>query len=236
VKDHSPTPRLAIIGEPTSMRPVNGHKGILAFRTTVTGKEAHSSQTQLGASAIRSASQIVGFLYRLADELAEAADPDNGFTPPQTTINVGMIEGGTALNIIARDCAFTWDVRFIPSDDREAILQRIWDFIEGEALPALRAGAPDGTIETETLADAPALRPDPDGEAEQLVRQITGANDPGKVAFGTEAGLFQGADIPAVVIGPGDIAQAHAPDEFITRDQLDQGRAFLKKVADWASG
>lgn len=235
VVDNLPRPRLAIIGEPTSMKPINGHKGILAFRTTVTGKDAHSSQTQLGASAVRTAAEIVDFLYRMGDDLKQKARPGNGFVPPETTINVGMIDGGTALNIIAAKCTFTWDVRATPYDDTDAILHQVWDFIDNTALPRLRAQADGTSIETEQLADAPALRPDPEGEAEQLIRQITGANEAGKVAFGTEAGLFQRADIPAVVIGPGDIAQAHQPDEFITRDQLDHGHRFLCKIADWAT-
>ncbi|MEQ9813453.1 MAG: acetylornithine deacetylase [Azospirillaceae bacterium] len=234
VVEHLPLPRMAVIGEPTSMTPVNGHKGIMALKTEVRGLEAHSSQRQLGASAIRAAAELVAYIYEEADRAEAAADPEDGFTPPGSTFNVGEIHGGSAVNIIANACTFDWDYRHVPYDDPEAVLARIRHHAEQVILPRLRATAPGAAIVTELVAEAPALGPDPQGFAETLVRQITGANDCGKVAFATEGGVFQKAGIPVVVIGPGDIAQAHKPDEYVSRRQLEAGLAFLERITERA--
>ncbi|MGP1394447.1 MAG: acetylornithine deacetylase [Inquilinaceae bacterium] len=235
LKDHLPRPRLCVVGEPTSMAPVNAHKGLHGFRTVVTGKDAHSSAPGDGASAILHAAALIGFIDRMARE-HRGRPMAEGFDPPWTTFNVGLIEGGTALNIVPRRCAFSWEFRAVPGDDPQAIANRYAGFIAEDALPRLRAETPDGLIETETLASVPPLTPDPDGPAELFARQLTGANRATTVAFATEAGLFQRAGLPTIIIGPGDIAQAHQPNEFLTLDQLAQGQAFLDRVADWATG
>ena len=227
-------PLLAIIGEPTGMQVANAHKGIHFLRTRLTGHEAHSSMPERGVNAIAAAAEIIVEIGRLAAECRAAAGADTRFDPPYTSFNIGRIAGGAAVNIIARDCAFDWEFRPVPGEDAAALRRRIDDFITADLLPRLRAGHPDAAVETETMALVPPLVPDPGSPAETLARDLTGANEATTIAFATEAGLFQAAGIPAVICGPGSIEVAHQPDEFITRDQLAAGGAFLDRLLAWA--
>jgi len=227
-------PRLAIIGEPTGMQVANAHKGIHFLRTRLTGHEAHSSMPERGVNAIAAAAEIIVEIGRLAAQCRAAAPADSRFDPPYTSFNIGRIAGGAAVNIIARDCAFDWEFRPVPGEDAAALRRRIDDFIMADLLPRLRAGHPDAAVETETMALVPPLVPDPGSPAETLARDLTGANEATTIAFATEAGLFQAAGIPAVICGPGSIEVAHQPDEFITRDQLAAGGAFLDRLLAWA--
>ncbi|HEV7996916.1 MAG TPA: acetylornithine deacetylase [Stellaceae bacterium] len=227
-------PRLAIIGEPTGMQVGNAHKGIHFLRTRLTGHEAHSSMPERGVNAIAAAAEIIVEIGRLAAQCRAAAPADSRFDPPYTSFNIGRIAGGAAVNIIARDCAFDWEFRPVPGEDAAALRRRIDDFIMADLLPRLRAGHPDAAVETETMALVPPLVPDPGSPAETLARDLTGANEATTIAFATEAGLFQAAGIPAVICGPGSIEVAHQPDEFITRDQLAAGGAFLDRLLAWA--
>ena len=149
-------------------------------------------------------------------------------------MSVGTIGGGTAVNIIARDCAFEWEMRNIPQDDAAALKARIDRFVATTLLPRMRAVYPQAAVETETVVAVPPLVPEPDSPAEELARRLTGANTTTAVSFATEAGLFQQAGIPAVVCGPGSIAVAHKPDEYITRAELAAGQDFLDRLLDWA--
>ena len=232
VIDSLPRPRLVLVGEPTMLRMVNAHKSIAGFRTTVTGREAHSATPQHGANAILYAAEIIDFIGRLAAEARQNPVAGCGFDPPHATFNIGTVEGGSAINIVPRRCTLVWDYRALPGEDTDAVLARYHRFIEADILPRLCAGAPQGEVDTLTLCNVPALHPDPDGPAESLARRLTGANSAGTVAFASEAGVFQQAGIPAVVIGPGDVAQAHQPNEFISRDQLAAGEALLRRLAD----
>lgn len=225
-----PRPEIVVVGEPTSMQPVNAHKGVNAFRVTVTGRDAHSSRPQDGASAVRHAAELVSFVYALQDEAAAGADPLSPFVPPYASFNVGQIQGGTALNIIPRQCVFEFDYRPVPTDDAEAVIGRLRDHAMREVLPRLKLGAPDGGIEIERIAHVPALAPEPAGPAEALACQLTGCNGAGVVAYGTEGGLFQAAGMSTIVVGPGDIAQAHQPDEYLEVAQLAAGERFLRKL------
>jgi acetylornithine deacetylase len=227
-------PRLAIIGEPTDMQVANAHKGIHFLRTRVTGHEAHSSTPERGVNAIAAAAEIIAEIGRLAIESRATAQPESRFDPPYTSFNIGSIAGGTAVNIIARDCAFEWEFRPLPGEDGAALQRRIEKFITADLLPRMRAVHPDASVETETMARVPPLVPDPTSPAEALARQLTGANTTTTIAFATEAGLFQTAGIPAIICGPGSIDVAHKPDEFITRDQLAAGEAFLNRLLAWA--
>jgi acetylornithine deacetylase len=233
--EHLPRPEIAIVGEPTMMRPVNAHKGINGYRTTVRGRAGHSSAPQHGANAILHAVRVLDYIAREAAGRRRAPILGSRFEPPYSTFNIGTIEGGTAVNIIPGKCSFRWEFRTHPGDDPEAIYRRIATFIEEEALPTLRDEHPEGAIETVPLASVPVFQPERDGAAEMLARRLTGANGTGVVAFATEAGIFQAAGISTIVCGPGDIAQAHQPDEFITRDQMEAGAAFLRRLADWAA-
>ena len=227
-------PILAIIGEPTSMQVANRQKGCAFFRTRVTGREGHSSAPGRGANAIVAAAEIVAAIERLAAEAKARARPDGGFDPPHTTLSVGTIAGGTAVNIIARDCVLEWDLRNIPEDDAAALTGRLDHFISADLLPRLRAACPEAAIETETVVAVPPLLPVEGSPAEALARRLTGANATTTVSFATEAGLYQQAGIPAVVCGPGSIDVAHKPDEFVTRAELAAGQAFLDRLLLWA--
>lgn len=234
-----PKPALVIVGEPTTMHVVNAHKGVHVQATTITGRDGHSSAPHKGANAIMMMGRFIGFLHQFAETLrleGEAgAVPGLDFDPPWTTLNTGIIQGGTAVNIIARECRLTWEFRPLPGVDTGAIMARVDEFAATTLEPALRAAAPEGRITTDILCRAPALRPEPNGMAETLALQLTGQNSAITVAFGSEAGQFQETGISAVLCGPGDIAQAHQPDEFIAIDQIAACEAFLTRLADWAA-
>lgn len=227
-------PRLAIIGEPTSMQIANAQKGCSFYRTHVQGLEAHSSAPDRGVNAIAAAAEIIAEIGRLGAEAKTRGRPGSGFEPPHTTFNIGTIAGGAAINIIARDCAFSWDLRALPDEDPAALKARVDRFIAERLLPRMRAVYPDASVETETIVDVPPLAPVADSPAEQLARLLTGANTTTTVSFASEAGLFQRAGIPAIVCGPGSIDVAHQPNEFITSAELAAGAAFLDRLLAWA--
>ncbi len=234
ISENMPLPVAVIVGEPTSMQLIGGNKGGRSFRTVVHGLDGHSSRPELGANAIVAAAKIVGFLDQLHQRLRDEADTENGFTPPNTTIDIGVINGGTANNIIPAQCAFNWGFRMIPTDDIDALEKEVMDFIADEVEPALKAVSPDCGITSTRLFDVPALLPDEDSPAETLLRHLTGLNQSLRVSYGTEAGRFQKVGIPGVIFGPGSIEQAHLPDEFIEASQMHECSAFLLKLTDWA--
>ncbi|WP_421875466.1 acetylornithine deacetylase [Pacificispira sp.] len=227
-----PRPSVVIIGEPTDMKVVSAHKGMWFFRTIVTGKEAHSSQTHRGVSAVMTGARLIAKLDEMAKARAAAADPDCKFVPPYTTIHVGTVQGGTAANIISRRCEFVCDVRNLPDDFPEDIQREYEAWIEAEILPEMHAVDPNTRIDVTTENVVPGLREDLDSEAETLVRQLTGDNDVTYVPYGTEAGQFQSAGMAAVVCGPGSIDQAHQPNEYVEIDQIAQCETMLRKLID----
>jgi acetylornithine deacetylase len=225
-------PRACIVGEPTEMEVFIAHKGVNVFETTVIGREAHSSQTDSGASAIAAAAELIAFLNKLGREMRERGDPTGVFERDgYTSINVGVISGGTALNIIPKTCKFQWEYRHIPGTDSKEIINRFRARASEVVLPIMRATAPEASIDTRTIIHYGGLRPDPGSTAEALALKCTGKPKSSTTAFGTEAGLFQDAGIPTVVCGPGSIAQAHRPDEFIAADQVEKCTAFLRELA-----
>lgn len=230
-----PRPACAIIGEPTLMQLINRHKGFCGFTTTVTGRDGHSSGTHRGVNAVAYAAEIIGFLSRVAAEIAEQGPFDDSFEPAHTTLNVGMIRGGTALNIIARQCSFDWEFRPIPAFDEASVRRRLDAYVAEQILPRMRQVAPEADVVTSVICREPALIPLADSPAEALVRLLTGANTAGAVSYGTEASLFQETGIPSVVCGPGSIEQAHQPNEFIALEQIDACVAFLRKLKEWAT-
>ena len=229
-----PRPRAVIVGEPTSMQLIGGNKGTRVYRTTVTGLPAHSSQPSQGANAIVAAARLIDFLEGLGRELAAGADPTSPFDPPCSTFNVGVIEGGTAHNIVAETCRLTWSVRLVPTDDADALEARVRAFCAERLDPPLQAMAAHAGVVTEMVTDVPGLAPDPASSAEALVRLLTGLNASGVVAYGAEAGLFQRAGIPAVIFGPGSIDQAHKADEWVAVDQIAACADFLGRLTQWA--
>ncbi len=228
---HFARPEFAIIGEPTTMQIVRAHKSINVFRTVVTGKAAHSSQPQRGAGAILAAARIIEHLDALGRSRRAAAS-ESGCEPPWTTVQVGTIQGGTAVNILPAQCEFLWEYRGLPGEDPESIIEAMQAFIEREVLPDLREFAPETSIETTPIARVPPLMPDPEAKAERWVRGLRGVRDggSGEVSFATEAGSFQRAGISSVVCGPGSIDQAHQPNEFIDPAELKRCEAMIDDV------
>jgi acetylornithine deacetylase len=237
LRQHPTPPRLVIVGEPTSMKVIDAHKGIRSYFTTVTGLEAHSSATHKGVNAIVHAAELIGFLASLEDELRERGGTSaERFDPPYTTISVGVIEGGTALNIIPKSCRFVWEHRSLPDLDENEIPARLEAFASEHVLPRMREKWEGASIVTEPRAHVPGLRPEPGSEAETLVKALAESNRTHAVSFGTEAGLFQADDMAAVVCGPGDIAQAHKPDEYIEIAQIERCLTFMRKLIAHAHG
>ena len=231
-----PAPLAAIIGEPTSMKLVNAHKGITAFKTCITGKPGHSSQTHKGVNAIAVAADCIRFLQDKAGSFRTGEGPrDERFEPAHTTVSMGMITGGTANNIIAGECVFTWGVRGILPGEGQRLKAALDAHCQDVLLPPLRRIAPEADIISVKFAEIPPLTPSDDNPAEALVRRLTGQNQAGAAAFGTEAGQFQEAGIPSVICGPGSIDQAHQPNEFVAQSQLTECADFIRKLADWAA-
>ncbi len=228
-----PKADVAIIGEPSTMKCVTGHKGGSGFHVHVKGYEVHSSIMHTGVNAIMEGAKLIDWANHMnaENEAAPRSATTALFEPPWTTVHVGQVNGGTAHNITAGDCHFGIDFRFVPDDDQEAWLQRTRDEaarIEG----AMKAVRPESAIALEQYFGLPGLRPEEDGAAEALVRRITGDNGTHVVSYGTEAGHFQDAGYSAAICGPGDIAQAHQADEFLSIKQFEDGERFLRRVVE----
>ncbi|ESR27414.1 acetylornithine deacetylase [Lutibaculum baratangense] len=234
--ESEPMPSAVIVGEPTTMDVVDAHKSISDFVTTITGRAAHSANIHLGANAIIAASELIGELVRMRDAAIAAGDPSGRFDPPYTTVHVGTIRGGTAMNIVPTQCRFSWEIRGLPGADPEAMRAGFERFAESEVLPGLREIAPEAEIVTERMVHVVGLRPEPGSPAERLAMRASGRNDTRTVSFATEGGVFQAQGAPTIVCGPGDIAQAHKPDEFIEISQLHACERFLDRVIETARG
>ncbi|HXJ03375.1 MAG TPA: M20/M25/M40 family metallo-hydrolase, partial [Micropepsaceae bacterium] len=216
----------------TEMRVVAAHKAGAVIETIVQGREGHSSAPARGANAVMMAGEFVASLAALGEALK--TERDEFFEPPYTTIQANMISGGTAVNVLARDARVMWEYRALPDHDTDAIVKRV-EAAAAAILPRYRAGAPEAAFTTRIKAAYPGLKRDPDSPALQLASALSGSNDVHAVSYGTEAGLFQAAGIPAVICGPGSIAQAHRADEFVALEQLEACAAFLRRVGERAS-
>jgi acetylornithine deacetylase len=223
-------PSAVIIGEPTEMKVVRAHKGKLSYRCHVVGHEAHSSLSHIGVNAVEAAAEAVSFLKSMARRHRDHGPYDPDLVPPYTTVHTGTIHGGTALNIVPKDCSFEFEFRHLPDDDPHALLDELRQHVSEQITPEMHATSPDTGFSFEAMSHIPGLSTDEDADVVQLVKALTGQNTTGKVSFGTEAGLFQQGGMPAVVCGPGSIEQAHKPDEFIARDQISQCEDFLRKL------
>ncbi|MEM1438896.1 MAG: acetylornithine deacetylase [Pseudomonadota bacterium] len=228
---HFTRPEFAIIGEPTTMQVVRAHKAINSFRTVVTGKAAHSSQPHMGAGAILAAGRIIEKLDQIG-RARRATPADSGCEPPWTTVQVGTIQGGTAVNILPAHCEFVWEYRSMPGEEPDLVLNALQAFIDEQVLPDLQEFAPEASIETTALARVPPLLADSEAKAEHWVEGLAGVRDggSGEVAFATEGGSFQHAGISSVVCGPGSIDQAHQPNEFIDPAELARCEAMVDDV------
>jgi len=213
---------------------VGAHKAGAVLTTRCCGREGHSSAPEKGASAVMMAGEFIAGLAALGEELKSDRDPR--FDPPYTTLQANRIEGGTAVNVLAREAVVTWEYRALPDRDTRALLVRVEAHAARDILPKYRKGAPDVRFETVLEVAYPGLCFHEDSPALELVREITGANEVEAVSYGTEAGLFQNAGVPAVICGPGSIDQAHKADEFVTLSELEACEKFLRKVIAKAAG
>ncbi|MEQ1931224.1 MAG: acetylornithine deacetylase [Parvularculaceae bacterium] len=229
IKGRLPAPSAVIVGEPTLMKVIDGHKGIASFRTTVTGYTTHSSQTDRGVSAVEAAARLIVNLTGMRGARAATPDKASPFNPPYTTMTVNVAHGGTQLNIMAGECVFDWDCRVIPGESPAAILSEFEDYARSVEADMRRkaGGCRVGTVQ---MTNAPPLAPLADNPAADLAKSLTGRNATEVVAFATEAGQFQEAGFSTVICGPGSIDQAHQPNEWIAIDQVAEATRFLRKL------
>jgi acetylornithine deacetylase len=231
-----PKPRAIIIGEPTMMTVVHAHKGVCMYVTRFTGFEAHSSMTHLGVSAIHFAGEFLHYLNTVQDELEKQFPPTSEFTPPMPTFNVGTIVGGTAGNILARECEVLWGYRELPDRPLEALGAEAQGWLREVLLPKMKARHPAAEIATEMRSSTAGFSPAGNDEAKTLALAWSGSNVVGSVVYGTEAGIFkQTLGVPTVVCGPGDIAQAHQPNEFILVSQVTACEGFMQRMMEWCA-
>lgn len=227
-------PRLCLIGEPTELKPVLGHKGKLAMRCQVHGAACHSAYAPYGVNAIEYAARMIGKLGEIGQALAE--DQDARFDPPFSTVQTGVIKGGRALNIVPEECEFDFEVRALPGFAAEAVADQLQAYAEAELLPRMRAVSAASDIWLWPLSAYPGLATAADSEAARLVALLSGSSEFGTVAFGTEGGLFDQAGIATVVCGPGSMEQGHRPDEFVSVAQLLGCDAMLLRLVDYLRG
>lgn len=226
-------PALCVVGEPTSMQVIVGHKGGGMFRVVVTGTSAHSSLAPTAVNAIEYAAEMIAFIKGLSAEQAHHGAHDHLYDVAHSTLSVTTISGGAALNIIPNHCEFGFDIRSLPEVDARALVERIRDHARTVLLPRMRAIAPEADIRVEPIVEFVGLSTDVEHPAVTFVKQLVGRNDHAKVAYGTEAGLFSvRAGIVSVVCGPGAIAQAHKPDEFIALSEVERCRIMIDRLAD----
>lgn len=230
-RPHKPT--LCLIGEPTELKPVLGHKGKLAMRCEVHGAACHSAYAPYGVNAIEYAARLIGHLGDIGARLAQPEHHDERFDPPFSTVQTGVIKGGRALNIVPAECEFDFEVRALPGFDAQCVADELQHYAAEQLLPKMQAVSAASDIRLQPLSAYPGLATPPGSEAAQLLARLCGSNDFGTVAFGTEGGLFDGAGIPTVVCGPGSMDQGHKPDEFVSVEQLQGCDAMLQRLADY---
>jgi acetylornithine deacetylase len=225
-------PRSCIVGEPTEMRPVIAHKGKKGYRCTVRGLAGHSAYAPHGVNAVEYAAEAIAFLKQLARRHRDKGPYDRGFDIAHTTVHTGLIRGGTALNVIPHECAFDFEFRHLPGDDPDRLLKEFRDYVTSRLEPEMHAIHAAAGFTIEPLSEIPVLDTGPEAEVVALAQELAGDRDFGKVSFATEGSQFQRAGISTVVCGPGSIAQAHKPNEYVTLDQITRCEAFLRRLME----
>ncbi|MQQ07543.1 acetylornithine deacetylase [Epibacterium sp. SM1979] len=223
-------PSMAIIGEPTMMRIIEGHKGCYEYTTRVQGLEGHGSAPDQGVNAVEYATRFVARLLELREELKTRAPKDSRFDPPWTTLNIGALHGGSVHNVIAPKAQVDWEMRPVQPSDAQFVKAALSDYCGDVLLPAMRTVHPDAAIETEVIGEVVGLIPTEDNSAKRFLSALTGANSADLVPFGTEAGIFQQLGMDVVVCGPGSIDQAHKADEFLSIEQLSRCLDVLQNM------
>jgi acetylornithine deacetylase len=231
LEENAIRPAGCVVGEPTSMQPIIAHKGTHRFRCAVHGREAHSSYVTHGVNAIEYAARLVVYIRQLADRLAQIERRDYGFTVPYTTLSTGLIQGGIAANVVPKDCVFQFDMRTLPQASPEALYEEIRTYAEVLA-KEMRTVDPDSGIDLKWVSQTVGLAAAESDAIVQWAMKLSRSATVGKVSYGTEAGLFQKMGVPAVICGPGDIAEAHRPNEFVALDQLAQCETFMDRILE----
>lgn len=230
--DRGIVPEVAIIGEPTEMRVIEGHKGCFEYTTRFSGLEGHGSAPDAGVNAAEYAALYVGKLLDLRESLKKRAPESSRFEPPWTTINIGRLAGGIAHNVIVGKAEIDWEMRPVRTEDADFVKDSLASYVRTVLLPEMHAVDDNSSIELETIAEVVGLEPMDNNAARTLVSELTGANGTGLVAFGTEAGLFQQLGASAVVCGPGSISQAHKPDEYLEVAQLELCCRMMSRLSE----
>ena len=220
-----------IVGEPTLMQPIIAHKGTHRFRCCITGREAHSSYTTQGVNAIEYAARIIVYIRQMADRLQQLETRDYAFTVPFTTMQTGLIRGGLAANIVPKECEFIFEARTLPGASEHKLFQEVKDYA-ATLLPEMQRVEPNAAIKLDMIASAPGMNMQESDDIVKLAASLTRNKPNGAVSYGTEGALFQAAGIPTVICGPGDIEQAHRPNEFVSLAQLAQCEAFMQRLLD----
>jgi acetylornithine deacetylase len=231
LEEHNIRPAGCVVGEPTSMQPIIAHKGTHRFRCRVHGREAHSSYVTHGVNAIEFAARLVVFIRRIADRLAQSETRDYGFTVPYSTLSTGLIQGGIAANVVPKECVFQFDMRTLPHTSPAGLYDEIRGYAE-ELVREMQAVDAKSGIELEWLSQTAGLAAAETDAIVQWAMQLSRHHTVGKVSYGTEAGLFQKMGVPSVICGPGDIAQAHSPNEFVALEQLAQCEKFMERILE----
>lgn len=225
-------PGLCVVGEPSGMKPILAHKGKLNLKVSVRGKPGHSSEPAKGVNAIQAAAEAVAWVAAEARRFPAEGPFEDGFDPPHTTIHVGTMQGGTILNIIPEHAEFIMEWRQIPGDDPLLHVERLKAFVAANIEPAMKAVDPATGFSYEIMVEMPGMSLAADHDLTAVVKQLTGSNSTGKVSYGTEGGFYQEAGIPTIICGPGHIAQAHQPDEYVAKSELDSCDAFIRRLVD----
>jgi acetylornithine deacetylase len=231
LEENAIRPAGCVVGEPTSMQPIIAHKGTHRFRCSVHGREAHSSYVTHGVNAIEYAARLVVFIRQIADRLAQIEQRDYGFTVPYSTLSTGLIQGGIAANVVPKDCVFHFDMRTLPQASPDALYQEIRTYAQALAAEMRLIDANAG-IDLQWMSQTVGLAAAETDAIVQWAMQLSRNSTVGKVSYGTEAGLFQKMGVPTVICGPGDIAEAHRPNEFVALDQLAQCESFMDRILE----
>lgn len=225
-------PGSCIVGEPTMMQPVIAHKGKKSYRCTVRGLASHSAYAPHGVNAVEAAAEAVACLKEMARRHRDRGPYDRSFDVAHTTVHTGVIRGGTALNIVPHECVFDFEFRHLPGDDPEALLDEFTRHVRTRLEPEMKSVCPEAGFRIDLMSQILALDTGSETEIVALAQELSGTGEIGKVSFGTEGSQFQRAGIPAVVCGPGSIAQAHKPDEFVAVEQVVRCEAFMRRLMD----
>jgi acetylornithine deacetylase len=223
-------PRYCIVGEPTLMLPVIAHKGIQGFHCALQGVAAHSSLTPKGCNAIEYAARLIDYLRKMADRFKQRGPFDLHFDVPFTTISTNMIQGGQASNIIPSDCEFFFEFRHLPEVNPQDVIEKLMKYVSDDLLPKMKKENAAAHIAIDNFAGVPSFAVSEDSSFFHLLSQVCGTRETKKVAYATEAGLFQQANMQTIVLGPGSIEQAHRANEYVTIEQLKKCETILRKV------